>query len=248
MKRLLQAPNLALATLWADQLACAGIAANVQRAYASSIAGEIPPDQALPEIWVPTTPTTPRARALLDELQPPAAPPLAVPRLRRSRRRAVRAVLELRRDALSAARRRRACIMPDHDPHLRATASMTSQLPGIQPEIAVAGDAPTTNGVLGAAGAPASGSAPLLLNTVHRQLVQPRLRRAQVGRAVAPHPSELGHRLRDPAAPGATWSTTGSRREGSFVYEPPGEIHTLVVDELVGAAEMITFFIIARRA
>ena len=28
-------------------------------------------------------------------------------------------------------------------------------------------------------------------------------------------------------------------REGSFVYEPPGEIHTLVVDEV---AEMITFF------
>jgi len=32
-------------------------------------------------------------------------------------------------------------------------------------------------------------------------------------------------------------------REGSFVYEPPGEIHTLVVDEAVGSAnEMITFF------
>jgi len=30
--------------------------------------------------------------------------------------------------------------------------------------------------------------------------------------------------------------------EGSFVYEPPGEIHTLVVDEVVGASEMITFF------
>ena len=30
--------------------------------------------------------------------------------------------------------------------------------------------------------------------------------------------------------------------EGSFVYEPPGEIHTLVVDEAVGAQEMITFF------
>jgi 2,4'-dihydroxyacetophenone dioxygenase len=30
--------------------------------------------------------------------------------------------------------------------------------------------------------------------------------------------------------------------EGSFVYEPPGEIHTLVVDEVVGAQEMITFF------
>ena len=29
---------------------------------------------------------------------------------------------------------------------------------------------------------------------------------------------------------------------GSFVYEPPGEIHTLVVDEVVGAQQMITFF------
>ena len=35
-------------------------------------------------------------------------------------------------------------------------------------------------------------------------------------------------------------------REGSFVYEPPGEIHTLVVDEHSGGAtEMITFFNIA---
>lgn len=31
-------------------------------------------------------------------------------------------------------------------------------------------------------------------------------------------------------------------REGSFVYEPPGEIHTLVVDETAGAPEMITQF------
>jgi quercetin dioxygenase-like cupin family protein len=32
-------------------------------------------------------------------------------------------------------------------------------------------------------------------------------------------------------------------REGAFVYEPPGEIHTLVVDEIAGdVPEMITFF------
>src|SRR6185436_5063440 len=32
-------------------------------------------------------------------------------------------------------------------------------------------------------------------------------------------------------------------REGTFVYEPPGEIHTLVVDAAAGGApEMITFF------
>jgi len=52
MKRLLQAPNLALATLWADQLTAVGFAARVMRAYASGIAGEIPPDQALPEVWL----------------------------------------------------------------------------------------------------------------------------------------------------------------------------------------------------
>ena len=52
MKRLTQAPNVALATLWADLLTQAGIDATVQRAYASGIAGEIPPDQALPEVWV----------------------------------------------------------------------------------------------------------------------------------------------------------------------------------------------------
>jgi hypothetical protein len=69
MKKLLQAPNLALATLWADQLQSAGIAASVQRAYCSSIAGEIPPDQALPEIWVLDAADHPRARALLDELR-----------------------------------------------------------------------------------------------------------------------------------------------------------------------------------
>jgi len=52
MKRLVQAPNVAIATLWADMLRQGGIQATVQRAYTSSIAGEIPPDQALPEVWV----------------------------------------------------------------------------------------------------------------------------------------------------------------------------------------------------
>lgn len=52
MKRLLQAPNLALATLWADQFGAAGFTVHVQRAYASGIVGEIPPDQALPELWI----------------------------------------------------------------------------------------------------------------------------------------------------------------------------------------------------
>ncbi len=69
MKRLLQAPNLALATLWADQLTGAGIAASVQRAYASGIAGELPPDQCLPEVWVHDDGLHDRAQALLAAWQ-----------------------------------------------------------------------------------------------------------------------------------------------------------------------------------
>lgn len=69
MKRLLQAPNLALATLWADMLGDAGIAASVQRAYASGIAGEIPPDQSLPEVWVHDAAQHAQARALFDSWQ-----------------------------------------------------------------------------------------------------------------------------------------------------------------------------------
>jgi putative signal transducing protein len=71
MRRLTQAPNLAIATLWADVLRGAGIDVTVQRAYASGIAGEIPPDQALPELWLADDAQWPAARQLLDELQHP---------------------------------------------------------------------------------------------------------------------------------------------------------------------------------
>lgn len=71
MKRLIQAPNVALATLWCDLLCQAGVAAVVQRAYTSSIAGEIPPDQALPEVWVLDDAQRDAAKALLDELRHP---------------------------------------------------------------------------------------------------------------------------------------------------------------------------------
>ena len=71
MKRLLQAPNIALATLWAEMLSAAGIAAIVQRFYASGIAGEIPPDQALPEVWVLDDTEHARAELLMRELRHP---------------------------------------------------------------------------------------------------------------------------------------------------------------------------------
>jgi hypothetical protein len=71
MKRLVAAPNLALATLWADQLRAAGIGTSVQRIWAGSIAGEIPPDQALPEVWIDEDERLAEAAALLDELRHP---------------------------------------------------------------------------------------------------------------------------------------------------------------------------------
>jgi hypothetical protein len=69
MKRLVAAPNLALATLWADQLSGAGIDASVQRAWAGSIAGEIPVDQALPEVWVMDDQRHAEALSLLHDLR-----------------------------------------------------------------------------------------------------------------------------------------------------------------------------------
>jgi hypothetical protein len=67
MKRLQQAPNLALATLWADMLSGVGVAATVQRTWASSIVGQLPPDQALPEIWLQDDAQFDTARRLLAE-------------------------------------------------------------------------------------------------------------------------------------------------------------------------------------
>jgi len=75
MRRLTTAPNLALATLWADFLTQAGVNASVQRLYASGIAGELPPDQALPEVWLMDgdidDARLARAQALLLQLRHP---------------------------------------------------------------------------------------------------------------------------------------------------------------------------------
>ena len=69
MKRLTQAPNIAIATLWADSLCQAGIDASVQRQFLTSVAGELPPDQCLPEIWLRHDEQLAQARILLDDLQ-----------------------------------------------------------------------------------------------------------------------------------------------------------------------------------
>ena len=69
MLRLTQAPNLAIATLWADALQVEGIGASVQRQYLSSVAGGMPPDQCLPEVWIQDAVQEVRARELLHHLQ-----------------------------------------------------------------------------------------------------------------------------------------------------------------------------------
>lgn len=69
MLRLTQAPNLAIATLWADALAVEGIDSSVERAYLSGLAGGLPPDQCLPEVWIHHEQQEARARTLLHDLQ-----------------------------------------------------------------------------------------------------------------------------------------------------------------------------------
>ncbi len=69
MPKLTQAPNAAIATLWADALKDAGIGASVQRQYLSGVAGELPPDQCLPEVWIQDVAQEARARELLHHLQ-----------------------------------------------------------------------------------------------------------------------------------------------------------------------------------
>ena len=69
MLRLTHAPNIAIAALWADALQQAGFSASVQRYFLSGIAGEMPPDQCQPEVWLAIDEEEPRARALLEALQ-----------------------------------------------------------------------------------------------------------------------------------------------------------------------------------
>ena len=69
MLKLTQAPNLAIATLWADALGVEGIVASVQRQYLGGMMGELPPDQCLPEVWITHNEQEPRARTLLYDLQ-----------------------------------------------------------------------------------------------------------------------------------------------------------------------------------
>ena len=68
MLRLTQAPNIAIAALWVDALRHAGIEASMQRYFLGAAAGELPPDQCLPEIWLLHEEQEARAQALLKDL------------------------------------------------------------------------------------------------------------------------------------------------------------------------------------
>ncbi|MBA3774634.1 MAG: DUF2007 domain-containing protein [Ramlibacter sp.] len=68
MLRLAQAPNIAIAALWVDVLRHAGIEAAVQRYFLGAAAGELPPDQCLPEVWLIHDGEEPQARAVLRDL------------------------------------------------------------------------------------------------------------------------------------------------------------------------------------
>jgi hypothetical protein len=69
MRRLAQAPNLAIATLWAHALREEGVAASVQREYLGAVAGQLPPDQCLPEIWIEDDAQMAQAEAVLHDLR-----------------------------------------------------------------------------------------------------------------------------------------------------------------------------------
>ena len=69
MLRLTRAPNIAIAALWLDALQQAGYSASMQRYFLGSVAGELPPDQCQPEIWLAHADEKAGAIALLDALQ-----------------------------------------------------------------------------------------------------------------------------------------------------------------------------------
>jgi hypothetical protein len=69
MKRIGQAPNIAIAQLWVDMLRDQGLDANMQRYFLNGAAGDLPPDQCLPEIWVQDDAQFDRAKLAFAELQ-----------------------------------------------------------------------------------------------------------------------------------------------------------------------------------
>ncbi|XAH23276.1 DUF2007 domain-containing protein [Xylophilus sp. GW821-FHT01B05] len=69
MIRLMQAPNAAIATIWADLLCEAGFPATVERLYLGSGTGLLPPGECLPELWLRHEEHAAPARVLLAQLE-----------------------------------------------------------------------------------------------------------------------------------------------------------------------------------
>ena len=66
MKRVYAAANLPEAHLLIDVLADRGIRARVFNAHASSLAGELPIEASLPQVWVENPADADRAREIID--------------------------------------------------------------------------------------------------------------------------------------------------------------------------------------
>ena len=69
MRRLTHAPNVAIAQIWADLLCEAGYPTTAERRFLSSVAGELPPEQCQPELWLRHAEHHAAARQLLDDLE-----------------------------------------------------------------------------------------------------------------------------------------------------------------------------------
>lgn len=67
MKRVYAAANLPEAHLLVDLLADRGIRARVFNAHASSLAGELPIDASLPQVWVENAADAARAREIIED-------------------------------------------------------------------------------------------------------------------------------------------------------------------------------------
>jgi hypothetical protein len=82
MKRVYAAANLPEAHLIVDLLADRGIRARVFNANASSLAGELPIDAALPQVWVEDPDDAVRAREVIEAfvMAGPAGPPVRCPK------------------------------------------------------------------------------------------------------------------------------------------------------------------------
>lgn len=69
MLRLARAPNIAIAALWVDALRQAGLDVFMKGYFLGAAAGELPPDQCQPEVWLADRSQETAARQALRELQ-----------------------------------------------------------------------------------------------------------------------------------------------------------------------------------